>query len=176
MRCVCARLGLIYLCLCVIIGAKCLFERQNKVDGDIIGMALPPDFRLDGCLPEGIHTATWLAFVNRFGYNPTRSRLLAQLLEACYLLEAGQCAELYVDGSFVTNKTNPGDIDICFDLFGLTEGAAFPLTWAAQQKQFPLLDIKPDTYGLHLNMFQIARDTGKRKGIVCLILSTLPSK
>ena len=141
-------------------------------------MALPPDFRSDGCLQEGIHEADWTDFEKYFGYNTPRSQLLKQLLGFCHLLQKAKCAKVYIDGSFVTSKPYPRDIDLCYDLYAVDETLFSLWTRASSQKQFPLLDVLPDPDGAYLNLFQIVRQTDAsveaRKGIVCLLLDTLP--
>lgn len=71
-----------------------------------------PDFRDDGYLPEGLHPATEAEVIFRFG-SPTRRRraLALQLRNWLRLARAVQSRRFFVDGSFVTAKAFPGDID-----------------------------------------------------------------
>ncbi len=71
-----------------------------------------PDFREDGYLPEGLHHATEAEVLFRFG-SPTRRRraLALQLRNWLFLVRAVEGRRLFVDGSFVTAKPYPGDLD-----------------------------------------------------------------
>jgi len=72
-----------------------------------------------GRLPEGEHVATWDDVVERFGWNPRRRQLLDGLGEAIDLLAAAGCRRLWLNGSFVTAKDEPGDFDACWDTTGV---------------------------------------------------------
>lgn len=74
-----------------------------------------PAFNEEGCLPAGIYEASFEEVKARLGFSKRRQALLqgmAALLSQCRLL---QCDVLYLDGSFVTAKVNPGDYDACWD-------------------------------------------------------------
>ena len=75
-----------------------------------------PDFDADGNLPPGIHQATWEEFHLRFGVSETRKKLLEDLAAALHSLQAAGCRLVYIDGSFVTGKPNPGDYDLCWSI------------------------------------------------------------
>ncbi|MCG8450731.1 MAG: hypothetical protein MI725_14270, partial [Pirellulales bacterium] len=71
-----------------------------------------PDFREDGCLPEGLHVATEAEITFRFGTDtPQRRRLALRLRRWIELSRAVSARRLFVDGSFVTTKPIPNDID-----------------------------------------------------------------
>jgi hypothetical protein len=72
-------------------------------------------FTASGILPEGIHEASWTELVERFGTNLYRKRLLEGLLAGLKALHQAGCERAYVDGSFVTAKTDPGDFDVCYE-------------------------------------------------------------
>jgi hypothetical protein len=71
-----------------------------------------PPFRADGYLPEGIHLASEAETVFRFG-SPTRRRrrLVLRLRRWIELAREVGGRRLLIDGSFVTAKDNPNDID-----------------------------------------------------------------
>lgn len=77
-------------------------------------MMIPP-FQANGNLPAGIHDATWAEITTHLGYTPHRLRLLAGLLEAAQALHQAGSAWILVNGSFVTSKVQPNDIDACYD-------------------------------------------------------------
>ena len=71
-----------------------------------------PDFRDDGYLPEGLHLATEAEVTFRFGsHTPRRKRLALRLRRWIDLARAVSARRLFVDGSFVTAKPEPNDVD-----------------------------------------------------------------
>lgn len=72
-----------------------------------------PDFTAAGELPLGVHQATLVEVVARFGTGSRRTRL-ARRLERIYALAAdtGALARFVLLGSFVTDKAEPNDIDV----------------------------------------------------------------
>ena len=71
-----------------------------------------PDFREDGYLPEGLHLATAAEITFRFGTaTPRRRRLAVRLRRWIELSRSVAAKRLFVDGSFVTAKPEPDDID-----------------------------------------------------------------
>ncbi len=75
-----------------------------------------PPFNQDGCLPEGIYNCTMDEAVERFGGFQTsdrRPQLWTKLTEFIGEAKAGAFVEaVLIDGSFVTSKPDPNDIDI----------------------------------------------------------------
>lgn len=75
-----------------------------------------PAFRADGTLPEGIHTAEgWAEIYKRFGGTLCRRELLAKMRSGLENLAAAGCAWVLLDGSFVTTKREPRDVDGCWE-------------------------------------------------------------
>lgn len=74
-----------------------------------------PEFDENGNLPPGVHFCEWEEFVERFGTNTLRLRLLRGLQMAMEQLKAAGCQTIYINGSFVTIKADPGDFDACWD-------------------------------------------------------------
>jgi hypothetical protein len=71
-----------------------------------------PRFRDDGYLPVGLHLAVEADVILRFGASSPHRRRLALRLRRWVALTRLVCAQrLLVDGSFVTAKANPNDID-----------------------------------------------------------------
>ena len=71
-----------------------------------------PKFNTYGLLPPGIHPATMGEVENVFAFSAKRRSLIEDGLKpvAKELAKMG-ASELYVDGSFVTEKPSPNDID-----------------------------------------------------------------
>ena len=76
------------------------------------GSAIPP-FRSDGYLPEGLHVASEAEVIFRFG-TPSRRRrkLTLRLRHWLELARQVSARRLLVDGSFVTAKDEPDDVDV----------------------------------------------------------------
>jgi hypothetical protein len=71
-----------------------------------------PDFRADGYLPTGLYLASEAEVLFRFGaQSPRRRRLALRLRRWVELARDVGAIRLLVDGSFVTTKPNPNDID-----------------------------------------------------------------
>lgn len=71
-----------------------------------------PPFRPDGYLPEGLHVASEPDVTFRFGSaGPRRRRLALRLRRWIELVRQVRARRLLVDGSFVTAKPDPSDVD-----------------------------------------------------------------
>ena len=88
-------------------------------------MALPP-FREDGTLPIGEHVASWAELESRFGGGHRRTTLVNGLRAALDELQRVGCTAAWIDGSFVTNKAEPNDFDMCWDEAGVDVAALDP--------------------------------------------------
>jgi hypothetical protein len=86
-----------------------------------------PAFRTDGYLPEGVHVASEAEVAVRFGQETLgRQLLMARVSEWLTLARAVGARRFLVDGSFVTTKPNPADVDaVCWlpSNFGLLSHA-----------------------------------------------------
>lgn len=79
-------------------------------------MPLPSFAPETGRRPPGIHEATWEEVVDRFGWNRRRRELLDGLTDAIALLVNAGCSRIWLNGSFVTAKEEPGDFDAVWDM------------------------------------------------------------
>jgi len=71
-----------------------------------------PNFRPDGYLPEGLHAASDAEVTFRFGSTTSRRRrLVLRLRRWLVLARSIRARRLLIDGSFVTAKPEPDDID-----------------------------------------------------------------
>jgi len=71
-----------------------------------------PEFRPDGYLPEGLHDASEADVTFRFGSStPRRRRLVFRFRKWLELARATRARRFLLDGSFVTDKPEPNDID-----------------------------------------------------------------
>lgn len=138
-----------------------------------------------GNLPPGRHDASLEEVAIRYGTTMRRQLLLAGLREAIAVLEAAGCRYLYLNGSFVSAKEEPGDYDVCWesdevDLFQLLRTAEALMEYRPerrgprQKERFggdffalpPVGAIGRDM----LDVFQRDTITGAPKGIIRLRL------
>jgi hypothetical protein len=71
-----------------------------------------PAFLPDGYLPEGVHLASEREVTFRFGSTSQRRRRLAlRVRRWIQLARTVGAARLLIDGSFVTDKAQPDDVD-----------------------------------------------------------------
>jgi hypothetical protein len=80
---------------------------------------IPAFDQATGQLPPGEHEATWTEISTRFGWNPRRRRLLDGLAEGLAVLAQAGCARVWINGSFVTTKEEPGDFDCVWAAAGV---------------------------------------------------------
>lgn len=145
-----------------------------------------PDFRADGLLPEGVHLATdWREFVTRFGKTAHHKTLLKKFKLGLLNLRDAGCEWVLVDGSFVTNKPQPADVDGCreltpnIDLIILDESfllRAFKDRVALQadySMDFFVAGATETGRGMPFSEFFHSTPGGIKKGIVKLELHTL---
>ena len=67
------------------------------------------------------------SFVVRFGWNKRRHFLLGGMKRALANLCGAGCTAAIVDGSFVSNKEEPGDYDLAFDPVGVDGSLVDPV-------------------------------------------------
>jgi len=64
-----------------------------------------------GALPPGDHRATLEEIGSRFGFTPRRRWLLKGLRAAVEAFWLAGIEDIFIDGSFCTEKPDPGDVD-----------------------------------------------------------------
>jgi hypothetical protein len=72
---------------------------------------IPPFDPETGALPPGDHQATLEEIGKRLGFTPRRRWLLKGLRAAVRAFWSAGIEEIYIDGSFCTEKPDPGDVD-----------------------------------------------------------------
>ena len=141
-----------------------------------------PPLNEHGCLPEGIHDCTMDEAAARFGefqISDRRPRLWVRFTEfmgevkACDLMEA-----VLLDGSFVTAKPDPNDIDLVLVVSANYDFSADfqPSEYNVLSKRrvnrrfgFDLLVARADSeeYRRYVGFFQQVRlEPGRKKGIL----------
>lgn len=143
-------------------------------------LVMIPKFDADGNLPPGIHEAEWPEFALRFGGTEKRQMLLQGLKEGLLAFWKASCPRVYIDGSFVTNKLNPGDYDACWEDEGVDLAMLDPILLTFDNQRFaqkakylgeffPAWDPAEAGGRTFLDFFQTDRD-GNPKGIVAFDL------
>jgi hypothetical protein len=72
---------------------------------------IPPFDPNTGALPPGVYQATLAQIAKCLGFTPRRRWLLKGLRSAVEAFWAAGISDIYIDGSFCTEKPDPGDID-----------------------------------------------------------------
>lgn len=141
-----------------------------------------PAWLPNGDLPPGVHFATWRDLQQRLAFHPRRRVLLEGFRRGCAALRSAKCRLVYLDGSFVTAKEQPGDFDACWDITGVDEAAVDPVFWdfslgrAAQKRRFfgeffPAQFPEGATGRAFVEFFQVNKETGSAKGILAIRLA-----
>ncbi len=73
-------------------------------------------FTEEGLLPPGVHQTDLGELKENMGWSRRRRELLEGLEDVLGLMTYCGVARVYFDGSFVTDKDRPNDIDGCYDL------------------------------------------------------------
>ena len=140
-----------------------------------------PEFREDGYLPEGLHQAIEAEVLFRFGSPGRRRRSLAlRLRHWLQLVRAVGSHRFFLDGSFVTAKRTPADLDavvllpVTFEqqLQGGSEAAIELDELLTTRKAGDLFAVEDqDDWDQWLEFFTRTREAdGRRKGIVEILL------
>ena len=135
-------------------------------------------------LPPGIHKASLSEIEARFAFNSHRLELFKGLELALFELKKSGCREVYIDGSFITDKDFPSDYDGCWEHIGINQSALNPVFLdfknnRANQKNafkgefFPARAFATRQGDIFLDFFQRDKHTGMQKGILLLDLTLM---
>jgi len=141
-----------------------------------------PDFVAIGgpwkVLPPGVHYATLKEVKDHFATNDKREQLFLGFARAVKFLRQAGCQKIFLDGSFITEKTIPGDYDVCWDPTGVDDKKIHPvfLDFSDKRKnqkrmfygEFFPSTVLADGKNIFLDYFQVDKYTGEAKGIICL--------
>jgi hypothetical protein len=135
-------------------------------------MAIPAFEQSTGLLPPGDHEATLAEIYDRLCWNYRRKEVYQGLEYVAGELRSHQVAQIWVDGSFVTNKDRPRDVDVAYEV---PEGAN-PDDWGwlsparhRDLKKFRRVDLHQDWPGQpKMYKFFCHDRNGTPKGIVRL--------
>lgn len=131
-------------------------------------------------LPTGVYEATMEEVYNRFAINDKRKRLFAGLSAAADNLFGAGSPQIYLDGSYVTAKPEPGDYDALWDRRFVNPDLLDPLfldlihgTDAQKEKYlgefFPSAALESGSMKPFLEFFMTDGVSGSGKGIIKII-------
>ena len=140
-----------------------------------------PDFRQDGYLPEGMFLASEAEVTFRFGTsNRKRRRLILRIRRWIELAREVGALRLFIDGSFITAKPEPNDVDAVVLLPPDFENQIAANSDAATEFEEMLLTRRPEEifaaeddtdWNEWVEFFSRTREAdGRRKGLVELEL------
>ncbi len=127
-------------------------------------------------LPPGVHDATLTEVEQRFATNKKRKALFRGLVQGCKALKAAGCSVVYLDGSFVTDKPNPKDYDVCWNPLNVDANKLDPVfldftNGRLKQKakyggEYFISSTLADGALIFVGYFQIDKEMGTKKGII----------
>jgi hypothetical protein len=127
-------------------------------------------------LPPGLHDATLEEIEQRFATNAGRRKLFEGFKQGVQALQAAGCKLIYLDGSYVTDKQNPGDFDACWEPSGVDPHKLDPvlLDFSFKRKnqklkyggEFFPSSASADGISTFVDYFQVDKYTGKPKGLI----------
>jgi hypothetical protein len=144
-----------------------------------------PPFDQQGNLSPGEHHCTWDELENRYATTNHRIYLLNGLYAALENLSTAGCHTVWINGSFISDKSQPNDYDACWDSDQVDPDLLEPtlLNFAhprnAMKRKYRgelfIADLPATPYGeTFLEFFQKGRN-GHNKGILRLDLGSLPT-
>ena len=138
-------------------------------------MAIPP-LNAAGELPPGEHETALSGVKKRFGSSsPQRREVMRGLTEAAENLQAAGVQKIWINGSFVTDKKEPNDVDGCWEYTEHVDLDRLDPVFLAQSRApmkekygvefFPAFVIEAGSGLPFPEFFQVNRE-GERKGIL----------
>jgi hypothetical protein len=136
-----------------------------------------PDLDFFGTLPPGTHRATFDEVIERFGGKSLKRDQITFRLKELYACAKEFTLGLYIDGSYVTGKVAPSDVDLLLllpPIFDFFSAKAIQLADIIDRSQgqlhvFAYDRQKPDQDALFSEIFwnfTHVHGTGREKGII----------
>ncbi len=153
------------------------FNEHNN----IIVFMIPPLITLSGALwpllPPGIYDSTLDEIFDRYAVNDRRKFLFEGLDRGLRHLFSIGCRQVFLDGSYVTEKPLPNDYEVCWDMAYVDGDKIDPVfldfsNGRRSQKEkyggeyFPASIIEQNSGKPFLDFFQTDKESGKQKGII----------
>ncbi len=133
-----------------------------------------PDFDANGNLPPGTHTAQIDEVLNRFSAPGYGARLrLSEKLKDFFELARKFAVAIYLDGSYITTKLSPNDIDIAlvlptdFDTTSMDASRLISIRRNVKELDVFPFNLRSDENRLHRHLEFWSKDrNGNPKGII----------
>lgn len=123
----------------------------------------------------GVHDATLPEIEERFAYSERRKQLFIAMEKVVLMLRGAKCPEIFLNGSYITTKPEPGDYDLCWEPTGVvpTEDLRKLFQEKTERKKIYLGDIfprlpQPPYFPDHVIEWQTDRDDTP-KGIIRIV-------
>jgi hypothetical protein len=133
-------------------------------------------------LKPGIHEINLSQVGEKFAYNEKRKMLFENIKQLAHDLKEAGCEKLYLDGSYITGKLEPGDFDACWEPFSkkgavkhpsLLDETEFGVEARKDQYNGDIFPRYIDGYGDRVQHWQHDSRTGQVKGILVIDLREL---
>jgi Family of unknown function (DUF6932) len=139
------------------------------------------NFNSQGSLHETI-TLKYEELILHFGTNPKRFQQIANALQFFRIFHSCGCEVVFIDGSFVSKKKYPEDIDLCFEISNIDAGKLereFPEFFDLNEMGRIHRDLHCHIFTFdkkHTRLFDMLSEDreGNAKGFVKLNLKDLP--
>lgn len=130
---------------------------------------------------KGIHDRTFEEVERMFNTNDRRKKIFEGFTNWARELKEAGCETIYVDGSFITKKPNPGDFDACWEAFATKNLPSNSMLLDASDEANEWRKIKfggdifprHGNYGDRVEKWQYNCRTDEHKGIIRIDLRTL---
>lgn len=130
-------------------------------------------------LPPGVFNSTLEEVYDRYVINQKRLLLFDGLKRGLNNLFTSGCPQVFLDGSYVTEKPIPNDYEVCWDMNFVDPNLLDPVFFDFSNKRFnqkqkylgeffPASVIEGVSGKPFLDFFQTDKHTGKQKGIIRL--------
>lgn len=132
-------------------------------------------------IPKGVHIKTFADIERMFTGNEKRKELFKDFMRWAREMKEAGCETVYLDGSFITKKVNPGDFDACWEVFTpvkspteslLLSPSREGIEWRKKQFKGDIF-ARYDSFGDRVAHWQKDERTDELKGIIKLDLREL---
>ncbi|MEI6524190.1 MAG: hypothetical protein WCO37_11920 [Bacteroidota bacterium] len=131
-------------------------------------------------LPPGIHEASMDEVFRKFATNERRKSLFKGLKKGLDNIFNSGCPQIFLDGSYVTEKPYPNDYEVCWDTTFvnplLLDPVFFDLANGRENQKlkyygeyFPAMLIEGMSGKPFVDFFQIDKESGNKKGIILVL-------
>lgn len=161
------------------LGQSAAIDEACALLKQLVLSALGPAFDHDGCIPP-MQACTEAVVARWFGANPHRGELMERVRDWLSLARAVRAKRVLLDGSFVTAKEEPGDVDAVVLLpedfrdqlrDGSREAAKlYEMFVTREPKELFAAEDDEDWWGWFAFFSRTRKANGRRKGLIEVVL------